>query len=254
MFFPLLFSSFLAGVLMFLAPCTLPLVPGYLIFISGSSWKELEDQKASSQIRQKILLNGLMYTLGFSAVFLLFSLAFNLGGLVLGVYRPLLTRIGGVVIVIFGLQMVGAFRHRWFDFLRTEKHLSAGKSLTPGNPWSSFLFGSTFAFAWSPCIGPILGTILLLSATRATAWRGVFLLLVFCLGYAIPHLLVAFSVGQASKLIKKHSKHLGKITFTSGLVVIVLGLLLATGNLDAWTASAFRFTSLLPTDRLFEYF
>lgn len=254
MFFPLLFSSFLAGILMFLAPCTLPLVPGYLIFISGSSWEELENQKDASLVRRKIVLNGLLYTLGFSFVFLLFSLAFNVGGIVLGPYRPLLSRIGGVIITLFGLHMVGAFRHHWFDRFRAEKRLTPSKALVPGKPLSSFLFGATFALAWSPCIGPILGTVLLLSATRATVWSGILLLLVFCAGYAVPHLLVALGVGQASKLIKKYSRHLGKITFASGLAVIVLGLLLATGNLDAWTASAFRFTSLLPTDRLFEYF
>ncbi|HVM90328.1 MAG TPA: cytochrome c biogenesis protein CcdA [Verrucomicrobiae bacterium] len=243
--------AFLAGILMFLAPCTLPLVPGYLVFISGASWKDV-GKKDNAAVRAKIFLNGLLYVLGFTSVFLLFTLAFDFGGWALGPYKPWLARLGGVIVVFFGLHLMGLLPKRWFGWMDAEARPAFANFLTPGHPWSSFLFGATFAFAWSPCIGPILGSVLLLASTRDSIGTGVLLLLIFCLGYAVPFLLSALAIGQASRVIHLNSRYLGAITRISGAFVVFLGVLLACGQLSFWSAIAFKVFSFLHYDRLLD--
>jgi len=167
--FSLIIPAFIAGVLTFLAPCTLPLVPGYLGFISGVSAQDLQDLLKSKSVRRKIFLNGLLLVVGFSFIFILLGSLFGLGGSALVQYRIWLSRIGGIFVILFGLFMVGVLR---LPFLNVEKHMSGIKALKPGNPASSLIFGATFAFGWTPCVGPILGSILTLAAASATVGQG----------------------------------------------------------------------------------
>jgi cytochrome c-type biogenesis protein len=249
MILTLAIPAFLAGILMFLAPCTLPLVPGYLVFISGASWKDV-GKKDNAAVRAKIFLNGLLYVLGFTAVFVLFTLAFDFGGLILGPYKPWLARIGGVIVIFFGLHLMGLLPKRWFGWMDKESRPAWANLLAPGHPWSSFLFGATFAFAWSPCIGPILGSVLLLVSTKATFVNGFVLLLIFCLGYATPFLLSALAIGQASRLIRASSRGLGLITKISGAFVVFLGILLAFDQLSFWSSIAFNILGFIHYDAL----
>jgi cytochrome c-type biogenesis protein len=255
----LFFSSFLAGLLTFLAPCTLPLVPGYLGFISGVSTREFF-QKDLSAAKTKIFLNGMWYVLGFSAVFILLGSLFGLGGGLLLPYRLLLGRIGGVVVVFFGLYMVlsqfTAFHSRLGSkavWLGKEWHLPGVKYITPGHGFSSFLFGATFAFGWTPCIGPILATILLLASQSATVGSGALLLAVFSAGLAIPFLLLAALIGSAAKVVSAIVPLLRIVALVGGFFLILLGILLITDHFDTWIAWFFRAFSFLNYERLLLY-
>ncbi|MBI2459749.1 MAG: sulfite exporter TauE/SafE family protein [Parcubacteria group bacterium] len=248
--FSLIIPAFIAGLLTFLAPCTLPLVPGYLGFISGVSLNDLKDPDKVKLARQKIFLNGLLYVMGFSLVFIILGSLFGLGGGALIKYRLWLSRLGGLFIIFFGLFMLGILK---LPFLNTEKHLSRIKFLKPGNPASSLLFGATFAFGWTPCVGPILGSILLLAAARATIGQGAFLLAVFSLGLATPFLLIAASIGSASAYLAKLNKYLNLVSIVGGVFLIFLGVLLLTNNLNIWTSYFYRAFSFINYNKLLDY-
>lgn len=147
----LIIPAFIAGILTFLAPCTLPLVPGYLGFISGVSAQELQDSLKSKSARRKIFLNGLLFVVGFSVIFILLGSLFGLGGSALLQYRLWLSRIGGIFVIIFGLFMIGALR---LPFLNVEKNISGIKALKPGNPISSLIFGGDICFWLDPVRRP----------------------------------------------------------------------------------------------------
>src|SRR3989344_3063397 len=183
----LIIPAFIAVILTFLAPCTLPLVPGYLGFISGVSVQDLQDTLKAKSARRKIFLNGFLFVVGFSFILILLGSLFGLGGSALVQYRIWLSRIGGIFVILFGLFMIGVLR---LPFLNVEKNIGRISALKPGNPISSLIFGATFAFGWTPCVGPILGSILTLAASSATIGQGAFLLSVFSLGLAVPFLII----------------------------------------------------------------
>lgn len=248
--FSLIIPAFIAGLLTFLAPCTLPLVPGYLGFISGVSLGDLKNPDKIKTTRQKIFLNGLLYIIGFSLVFIILGSLFGLGGGALIKYRLYLSRLGGLFIIFFGLFMLGILK---LSFLNFEKHLGVAKALKPGNPGSSLLFGATFAFGWTPCIGPILGSILMLAASSATIGRGAFLLAIFSLGLAAPFLLIAAGIGSASTYLSKLNKYLNLISIIGGVFLIFLGVLLLTDNLIVWTSYFYRIFGFINYNDLLEY-
>ena len=196
----LIIPAFLAGILTFLAPCTLPLVPGYLGFISGAS----HEAPNGAVARRKILLNGLFYVIGFSLVFITLGILFGLLGVIAGPYRVWFSRVGGIFVIIFGLYLTGILKLSFLNFLQGEKHFRFTRHLKPGSPVSSLVFGATFAFGWTPCVGPILGSILALAAAKTTVLQGGFMLLVFSAGLAVPFLLVALGIGSAPPYIKKN--------------------------------------------------
>jgi len=245
--FTLIISSFIAGLLTFLAPCTLPLVPGYLAFISGVSQDELNNPETAKRARTKIFLNGVFYVIGFSVVFILLGTLFGLGGQALIQYRILLGRIGGIFVIIFGLFMMNIIK---IPFLSGEKGIRAPKALKPGNPFSSTIFGATFAFGWTPCVGPVLGSILLLASTSATVGQGAFLLFIFSLGLAVPFLAIALGIGSATKLIGKITKYLKIISFIGGIFLVFIGILLLTDKVGAWVSFFYRLFSFINYDSL----
>ena len=244
----LIVPAFIAGLLTFLAPCTLPLVPGYLSFISGVSLADLKDPDKVRQARLKIFYNGLLYVVGFSLVFILLGTLFGLGGAALIKHRLWLSRIGGAFVVFFGLYMLGLFRLPFF--LLVERHVISESWVRPGKPLSSLVFGTAFAFGWTPCVGPILGTILLLASTSATIGTGAFLLAIFSLGLAIPFLLIAAGVGSAGQWLAKVSRYLNVI---GGLFLIFLGMLLLTDKFSFWLSYAYQFFEFLDYDKLLDY-
>lgn len=248
--FSLIIPAFIAGILTFLAPCTLPLVPGYLGFISGVSAQDLQDPLRVKSARGKVFLNGLLFVIGFSLVFIILGSLFGLGGAALARYRVWLSRIGGIFVILFGLFMIGVLR---LPFLNVEKHLTGIKVLKPGNPASSLIFGATFAFGWTPCVGPILGSILTLAAVSATVAEGAFLLSVFSLGLAVPFLIIAGGVGSASKYIAKLSKYLNVISIVGGAFLIFLGILLLTNKLGVWIAYFYQWFDFIHYERLLDY-
>jgi cytochrome c-type biogenesis protein len=238
--FPII-PAFIAGILTFLAPCTLPLVPGYLAFISGTA----SDKK-------KIFLNGLLYVVGFSAVFILFGSLVGLGGALLFQYRSIATQIGGVFVILFGLFLLFP-RISVLGPLLAERHVPFTKNLQPGKPLSSFLFGSAFALGWSPCVGPILGSILTLAAFSGTLAQGAFLLFVFSLGLAVPFLAVALAIGWASTFFAKIEKYLQYVSIAGGVFLIVLGIFMATNNFGLWIAWFYQVFDFINYDALLKY-
>lgn len=247
---PSIILAFTAGVLTFLAPCTLPLVPAYLGFISGVSLLDLQDPQKVKSVRRKIFFNGLLFVIGFSFVFILLGSLFGLGGAALIQYRIWLSRIGGIFIIFFGLFMIGVLR---LPFMNVEKHIGGIKALKPGNPVSSLMFGATFAFGWTPCIGPILGSILTVAAASSTVGQGAFLLCVFSLGLAVPFLVVALGIGSASMYIAKVSKFLTPISIVGGLFLVFLGILLLTDELRIWTTYFYRWFDFINYKQLLDY-
>lgn len=248
--FSLIIPAFIAGIFTFLAPCTLPLVPGYLGFISGVSANDLQDPSKSKLARRKIFLNGVLYVVGFSLVFITLGSLFGLGGSALVQYRLWLSRIGGIFVIFFGLFMIGVLK---LPFLNIEKHVTSVKALKPGNPVSSLIFGAAFAFGWTPCVGPILGSILTLAASSATIGQGAFLLAVFSLGLAVPFLIIAASIGSASSYLAKLNKYINVISIIGGIFLIFLGILLLTNKLGVWIAYFYQWFDFINYERLLDY-
>lgn len=246
--------TFIAGLLTFLAPCTLPLIPAYLGFISGVSAKDLQDATKISSIRSRVMKNAIFYVIGFSAVFISLGILFGLGGAVFGNFRVILMRIGGVFIIFFGLYLMGIFeRLPFLRFLSSEKRIPVFHSITPGSPLSSFIFGATFAFGWTPCIGPILGSVLLLVTSTATVIEGGLLLGIFSLGLALPFLVLAFGIGHASSVMKILTRYLPVISIVGGLFLVFLGILLFTNQLSLWLIWVYKHTNLVGYNQLLDY-
>lgn len=249
--FSFIVSAFIAGLLTFLAPCTLPLVPGYLGFISGVSLGDLRDPVKSRGIRLKIFLNGLFFVFGFSAIFILMgTLVGFLGASLLAPYRAWLSRIGGIFVIIFGLFILDIFK---LPFFSRELKFNILSTLEKRRPANSFILGSAFAFGWTPCIGPILGSILLLASTPGTVFQGAFLLTIFSLGLGIPFLVIAAGIGSASSYIERFSRFIGVVSILGGVFLVFLGVMLLTGHMSlliSWGYYLFRF---IEYDKLLDY-
>lgn len=243
-------ASFFAGLLTFLAPCTLPLVPAYLGFISGVDQKELKDPKTAASARRKIFLNGLAFIVGFSAVFIAFGVLAGFAGTAIAPYRIWFSRIGGILVILFGLFMLGFFK---IPLFQTDKRIPIPKWLTLGRPSSSLFIGGTFAVGWTPCVGPILGSILLLAGTSGTALQGGIMLTVFSIGLALPFLAIAAAFSKATVYIEKISKYLKAVSIVGGVFLIFLGFLLATNNFGILIQYGFELLDFINYDRLLDY-
>lgn len=245
-----LLSAFFAGLLTFLAPCTLPLVPAYLGFISGVSEADAQDPKKGKAARRKIFINGVSFILGFSLVFIIFGTLAGIVGQELVPYRLWFGRVGGGLVIIFGLFMLGAFN---LNFLQKERRFKIPKWLTIGKPSSSLVIGGAFAFGWTPCVGPILGSILLLTATTTTALQGAIMLSVFSLGLAIPFIAIAAGFSHATKYITKLSKYLKIVSYVGGVFLIILGLLLITDNFGLTIQYGYQFFDFINYEGLLKF-
>ncbi|MDZ4231732.1 MAG: cytochrome c biogenesis protein CcdA [Candidatus Pacearchaeota archaeon] len=255
----LIIPSFLAGILTFLAPCSLPLVPGYLSFISGTSGRK------GAGARARIFLNAVFYVIGFSVVFMFLGSLFGLGGAALIQYRFLITRIGGALVVFFGLFLlfpafshltrgrIDASRVPLFSFLMRERVLRIAGKLRPGTPGSSLAFGAIFAAGWTPCVGPILATVLTLAASSATLGQGAFLMFVFSLGLAIPFLGTALAIGWVSEHIARAGKYLAWVSVVGGAFLVVLGIMMMTNNFGLWVSLFYRAFDFINYQALLQY-
>lgn len=241
-------SAFIAGLLMFLAPCTLPLVPAYLAFISGVKQNEV---KGSKDAQRKIRINAIAFVLGFSVIFISFGILAGFFGSFVGPYRVLLSQIGGVFIIIFGLMMLNVIH---FLPLARDYKMQLPKFITPGEPWSAFLIGSIFALGWTPCVGPVLASILLLATTKATVASGALLLALFSAGLAVPFIATALLYARAGNLIAKYSAVSKFISIVGGLLLILIGILLFSNNFGLTIQSGYRFMEFLGIGNLLEFY
>lgn len=249
-FFALIIPSLIAGVLTFLAPCTLPLVPGYLGFISGASLEDLKDPEKAPKARWKIFWNSLAFIIGFSTIFVLLGTLAGFLGSALVPYRIWLTRIGGVFVILFGIFMLNVIK---IPLLSGEKRLRVPNLFQRGNVINSAILGAAFGIGWTPCVGPILGSILLLASASATAIQGAILLAIFSAGLAVPFLLIAVGIGSASRHISKLSKYLNIVSVIGGVFLILLGILLLTDNIGLLVSYGFQFLEFINYDALLEY-
>ncbi len=221
-------SAFFAGVLMFLAPCTLPLLPAYLGFISGVTEKELEDFETKKIATRHILKNSLMFVSGFSFVFILSGMVAGLlGSFVIPLFGTVIKIMGGLLIIVFGLFMMGLLKT---SFLMSEKRISTPKWLTIGTPISSLFLGAAFAVGWTPCIGPVYGTILYYASSTETVFAGALLLTVFAIGFSLPLLGLALAISQATRLVEKITPYLHTVSVFGGFVLVILGITLVFGD------------------------
>ena len=194
-------------------------------------------------------MNGLFYVVGFSVVFILLGSLFGLGGAALIQYRIWLSRIGGVFIILFGLFTMRVVK---LPALLIERRAEL-KHLQPGNPISSLVFGATFAFGWSPCIGPILGSVLLLASTRGTVGQGTLLLTVFALGLALPFLGIALGIGSATRHLARLNHVMKYVSAVGGVFLVFIGVLLLTNTFGVWVSIFYRWFNAFNYDRLLEY-
>jgi len=219
-----LLTAFLAGLLSFISPCVLPLIPGYISFISGESIQALKNSEEIKNSRQKVILSSLFFVLGFSFVFILLGASATTIGRFLLKYLRILSVIAGIVIIILGLHLAGVFR---IKFLYFEKKFQVQKK--PVNVFGSFLLGVAFAFGWTPCIGPILAAILAVAASQGTIAKGILLLTSYSLGMAIPFMITSLSITLFFKLFDKIKKYFNIIEWISGILLVIIGLLMVTG-------------------------
>ena len=243
-------SAFVAGLLMFLAPCTLPLLPAYLGFISGASLEDLKDPAKAKHVRRKIFLNGVFFVLGFSLIFILFGTLAGFLGQGLAPFRIWTARIGGALVILFGLFMLGVFRLPAFQ---VDKRIKIPSFLKIGRPSSSFVIGSSFAVGWTPCVGPILASILLLASTTSTALQGALLLSIFSLGLAIPFIAVAALISSSTRFIEKATKYLNIVSIVGGVFLVGLGILLLTDNFGLTIQYGYQLFEFIGYDRLLDF-
>lgn len=238
---------------MFLAPCTLPLIPGFLAFISGSSVSDLEKKEITAIQRIRVMINGLLYVTGFTVIFMGMGLLASYGGAALIQYQVWIARIGGVLVIFFGLYLMDFFTWKRLDFLNTNYGVRKTAFLKPGQPISSFLFGAIFALGWTPCVGPILASILSLAATSTTLVEGSLLLAVFSAGFALPFLLLSALVGSAITVMRKMNKYVGIIAKVGGLFLLILGVLMVFQRVGYINSILFDFLGFLNYDRILDY-
>ena len=244
-----LLAAFGAGLLSFISPCVLPLVPGYLSYISGLSLDEMRGTvpaaagagvavAAAPAARRQVVLSSLAFILGFSLVFVSLGAAASAIGQFLIAQQALLSRIAGAIIIVFGLHTMGVLRIEW---LYQEKRVQTSRK--PAGFVGATLIGVAFAFGWTPCIGPILAGILALAGTQETVSQGVRLLAVYSLGLGVPFLATALMMNRFFAAMGRIRRHYHTIEIVSGLLLVVIGLLIFTNR---FTVIAQWLTPYLP--------
>lgn len=228
-----MFTAFFAGLVSFLSPCVLPLVPGYISLISGASVEEL--QTGNRKLMKTVMLHSVMFILGFTLVFVTLGAAASGLGQLAHAYKKYLTWAAGVVIIIFGIHLTGIFKIKALYADKRLHTIGGGKS-----PIGAFVVGFAFAFGWTPCIGPILGGILGLAADSGTMAKGVFLLWVYSLGLAVPFLLTSIGVDRFLVFYGRFRRHLHTVEILSGVLLIAIGGLILAGHFT-WLAARLGF-------------
>jgi cytochrome c-type biogenesis protein len=217
-------AAFLAGLLSFFSPCVLPLIPAYFTFITGYSLEELTE--GNIEIRKKVILSTISFVLGFSVVFILMGgSASYLGGLIYK-YKNLIRIIGGVLIIILGIHLTGVFRIRSLEF---EKRIQIQKK--PLHFLGTFIIGMAFGAGWSPCIGPLLGSILIVAGSQETIGQGMVLLGVYSAGLALPFVIISIFINFLLVFMKRASRVLKYVNVVAGILLILVGLVLVTNKL-----------------------
>jgi cytochrome c-type biogenesis protein len=220
-------AALIAGLISFLSPCVLPLVPPYLVYLTGATIEHVADGEAASASRRAVMASAVLFVLGFSTVFVALGASASLIGGFIHAWSAELSIVAGIVIIVMGLHFLGLTR---IDLLMREGRLPIPR---PVGLWGAYLMGLAFAFGWTPCIGPILAAILSIAASEATVEKGAGLLAVYSAGLGIPFLIAAFMVEQFSSLFARMKRHLAKIERAMGVLLVITGIGFLTGSVSA---------------------
>jgi cytochrome c-type biogenesis protein len=231
------FVAFAAGVFSFLSPCVLPLIPSYLSFVSGVSLDEMRSEQARLRVRWRVILNSLAFIAGFSLVFVSFGASASfLGGLFLA-HRNTIRVLGGAFVLLVGLYLLGAFK-----IAALERYLQFNLKDKPAGYFGSILVGITFAVAWTPCVGPILGATLALASTAGEVGRGTLLLTSYAAGLGLPFFLSALAINSFLQFSRSLRGYIQAIHAAGGILLVVVGILLITDYMTILNSYALRFT------------
>jgi cytochrome c-type biogenesis protein len=219
-------AALIAGIVSFLSPCVLPLVPPYLIYLTGATIEHVATGEQAAASKRAVMLSALMFVLGFSTVFIALGASASVIGGLIRAWSAQLSIVAGIVIIIMGLHFLGLTR---IAFLMREGRLPIPKPVGLGG---AYVMGLAFAFGWTPCIGPILAAILSVAAAEATVAKGAGLLAVYSAGLGIPFLLAAFMIEQFSSLLARLKRHLASIERAMGVLLVVMGVVFLTGSMS----------------------
>jgi cytochrome c-type biogenesis protein len=229
-------AAMIAGLVSFLSPCVLPLVPPYLIYLTGATIEHVANEDTAASSRRAVMISALLFVLGFSTVFVLLGASASLIGTFIRAWSAQLAILAGIVIIVMGLHFLGLTR---IGLLMREGRLPIPK---PVGLWGAYVMGLAFAFGWTPCIGPILAAILSIAAAEATVAKGAGLLAVYSAGLGIPFLIAAFMVEQFSSLFSRMKRHLATVERAMGVLMIITGIGFLTGavsNVSIWLLDTF---------------
>lgn len=219
---------FFQGILSFLSPCILPLIPIYISYLAGNS-KKVSGDGIITYERREVFLNTVFFVLGISTVFFILGLSFTTIGRILNSYKVIISRISGIIIIFLGLFQLGLFN---FGFLNREFKIKAKINFNNMNPSVAYIMGFTFSFAWTPYVGPALSSILLLASSAKTTILGNMLVLVYALGFIIPFLILGIFTTQALNFIKKNKKIVQYTIKVGGVIMVIMGLMTFTGGIN----------------------
>src|SRR6186997_21566 len=231
-----IFAALIAGLVSFLSPCVLPLVPPYLVYLTGATIEHVANDETESASKRAVMMSAMMFVLGFSTVFVALGASASLVGSLIRAWSAELSIVAGIVIIIMGLHFLGLTR---IGFLMREGRLPIPR---PVGLWGAYAMGLAFAFGWTPCIGPILAAILSVAAAEATVAKGAGLLAVYSAGLGIPFLLAAFAVERFAELFARFKHQLVNVERAMGALMIVTGIAFLTGavtNVSIWLLETF---------------
>jgi len=229
-------AALVAGMLSFLSPCVLPLVPPYLVYLTGTSLERFADKEPEPRVRRETLAAALLFVLGFSTVFVALGASASVIGTLLRAYSDVLGKVAGIFIIIMGLHFLGVTP---IAVLMREKRLDMPK---PVGLWGAYLMGLAFAFGWTPCIGPILAAILAIAASEQTVGKGAGMLAVYSLGLGIPFILAALAVESFAAFLLRFRGHLGLVEKAMGGFLVATGIVFMTpyfGQVSSWLLESF---------------
>ena len=232
-------GAFGAGLLSFASPCVLPLVPPYVAFMAGVSLDELRTAEPTSVVRRQVLFSAFAFVFGFSTVFVLLGAGASAIGQALLGYKVALGTFAGAMIIMMGLHFLGVFR---IPLLYREARIHVAER--PAGPFGAYVIGLAFGFGWTPCIGPILGTIFSVAASRDTVGEGTLLLAVYSAGLGVPFVLAGLFVEPFAELMRRFRRHMGLVEKAMGLALVATGILFITGD---FTDLAYWLRDLFPS-------
>jgi cytochrome c-type biogenesis protein len=221
-----LFAALIAGLVSFLSPCVLPLVPPYLVYLAGTSLERLADREEEPRVKRETVFAALLFVAGFSTVFVALGASASLIGAVIRAWSGPLATIAGIAIIIMGLHFLGVFR---IATLMREKRATVAK---PVGLWGAYVMGLAFAFGWTPCIGPILAAILAVAASEQTVAKGATLLAVYSLGLGVPFVLAALAIEPFAAMLARFKHHLHRVEQAMGGLLVLTGVAFLTGSIS----------------------